>query len=111
MEFSARLFDAGTHRRADLHIGSEDVFGLFVGAGMTASKNHPLQFSLCKHIVCFIAYIRLSGIMGFRAVMPAPTNIPNDSAFLIREFLSFFFYHKHLDKLKFEDCPIPIIIH
>ncbi|MBR5423272.1 MAG: hypothetical protein IK108_04595, partial [Clostridia bacterium] len=47
-------------------------------------------------------YIRLSGIMGFRAVMPAPTNIPNISAFLIREFLSFFFYHKHLDKLKFE---------
>ncbi len=34
---------------------------------MTARKNHPLQFSLCKRIMCFIAYIRLSGIMGFRA--------------------------------------------
>ncbi|MBQ6021516.1 MAG: hypothetical protein IJL25_01165, partial [Clostridia bacterium] len=54
-------------------------------------------------------YIRLSGIMGFRAVMPAPTNIPNISAFLIREFLSFFFYHKHLDKLKFDRSARPLL--
>ncbi|MBQ6023552.1 MAG: hypothetical protein IJL25_11550, partial [Clostridia bacterium] len=76
-----------------------DVFGLFVGAGLTARKNHLLQFSICKRIVCFIAYIRLRGIMGFRAVMPAPTIklkvFPLSEMFA--PFLSFLI--KHLDKL------------
>ncbi|MBQ9507501.1 MAG: hypothetical protein IJR51_10130, partial [Clostridia bacterium] len=38
LEFSARLFNAGTRRRTDLRVGFEFTYGFFVGAGMTARK-------------------------------------------------------------------------
>jgi hypothetical protein len=38
LEFVAELNDTGTYRRTDSRAGFEGVFGLFVGAGMTARK-------------------------------------------------------------------------
>ena len=67
MEFSARLFVAGTRRRTDLRVGFEFTYGFFVGAGMTARKNHMLRIAVCKRIRWFFAFIKCFGFMGLRA--------------------------------------------